>query len=926
MLFSLILQIVALLCLCLFAPPATAAKETATTGASRPEKQTKDELSQRLPTTVKPTKYTLTFEPDIDKATFDGSETIFLAVEKSTKRIILNSKDITISSASMAASSAVGTGKRDRPTGEWTEATIKAQPDAERVLLDFSHNITPGNYELQIKFKGTLNNDLCGFYRCSFKDNSGKSHWMASTQMEPTDARRMFPCFDEPAFKASYKITVAIDPSLVAISNAPVKFESMDKRRNKKMVTFAETPVMSTYLVALMVGPLESTPVTEVGGIPIRVWTTTGRNHLARYGKEVAVKLLPFFIKYFGTPYPGAKLDLIAIPDFSAGAMENLGAITFRETALLVDNNASTKSKQGVASVIAHEMAHMWFGDLVTMQWWDELWLNEAFATWMADKAIDFLHPEWNTWDSFALDRADSMDSDSLRASRAIHFRVDSPSDAHEMFDEITYSKGASILRMLEQHVGESVFQKGIQSYMRKHAFANASAEDLWEAIAQESHKPVSRMMAGWIDQVGCPLVSTEFSKDRSQLLLTQRRFLLDQPKKGEKPTRWYVPYSARFCIDSSNPVISHGAFEGQSSKIGSLSHPLPFFLNSGGNGYFRTQYEDASLAALSKVAQKKLTPAEKISLLSDQASLAVAGLIDFGRYLDLLSTFEHEQDPSVASLIANQIFDLNSLIENDVPTRKDFALFVRNMFGATKQELGWSAKESDSDLTKLLRSRVLQVMGTVGEDKQTIEEARQVFDQYIEKRLVKSRDSREPINIDGNIASPAIQIVAYNSGKAEYEKLDKCWRIASTPEEMERALMSLAAFRDAQQVNDTLKLSMTKEVRTQDAPKLLAGVFHNVNGRDKAWEFTQKNWKEINTRLPFHMVPWIVGAASGLTTKEREKELRAFFADHPVKSGRRVVSKTLETVKINVSIRDRSYGEISRWFANYAKNGQHAN
>lgn len=916
MFLYLTVQFVLVLCLFVSVIPAVAKESASGSTAQSNKKAQAQDLSQRLPNSVRPTKYTLSFEPDIDKATFDGSETIFLTIEKSTKRIILNSKDIVVSNASIASS---GTGgKKDKPQGEWTEATIKSEPETERVLLDFPRNITPGNHELQIKFKGTLNNDLCGFYRCSFKDKAGKTHWMASTQMEPTDARRMFPCFDEPAFKASYKITVAIDPSLVAISNAPVKFENMDRRRNKKMVTFAETPIMSTYLVALIIGPLESTPVSEVAGIPVRVWTTTGRSHLARYGKEVAVKLLPYFIKYFGTPYPGAKLDLIAIPDFSAGAMENLGAITFRETALLVDNNASTRAKQGVTSVIAHEMAHMWFGDLVTMQWWDELWLNEAFATWMADKAVDFLHPEWNTWDDFALSRADSMDSDSLRASRAIHFEVNSPSDAHEMFDEITYSKGGSILRMLEQHVGEAVFQKGIQAYMRKHAFSNASTEDLWNAIAQESHKPISRMMNGWVDQVGCPLITTEFSRDGNQLILEQKRYLLDKLKKGEKPTRWYVPYSARFCIDTPSPFAAIGSFEGESTKITGLSHPLPFFLNSEGNGYFRTKYSDAALTALSKVARKKLTPAEKISLLSDQASLAVAGFIDFGRYLDLLATFENEKDPSVASLVAGQMYDINSLIDRDTATRKDFSSFVRRMFAATKNELGWAPRESDSDLVRLLRSKVLQVMGTVGEDKQTIDEARQIFDQYVEKRL--GSGATESVNIDGNILSPAIQIVAYNGGKAEYEKLDKCWRRAATPEEMERALMSLTAFRGAQQVDDVLKLSMSTEVRTQDAPKLLAGVFHNVDGRDKAWDFTRNNWKEINERLPFHMVPWIVSAASSLCTSEREKELKTFFADHPVKSGRRAVLKTLEIVKISVSVREHSYSEISGWFTSFAK------
>src|SRR5690349_9873766 len=488
----------------------------------------------RLPREIVPTRYDLRLEPDLTNATFLGLATITLTVVQSTTVIVLNALELVIDSAVAEDSQ----GQRER-------ATIDMDESLQRCRLTVPRPMAPGEWRLHLAFRGTLNDTLRGFYRSTYKDKRGTMQTMAATQFEATDARRAFPCWDEPDFKAVFSITLVLDRALTAVSNSAVSSEAIEGE--KKVVRFADTIKMSTYLVAFIVGRIEATAPTFVGKTPLRLWTVPGKSHLTGFGQDIAAASLQFFEHYYGIPYPSEKLDLLAIPDFASGAMENLGAITFRETALLVDQQTGTHAElERVADVVAHENAHMWFGDLVTMSWWNGLWLNEAFATFMEMLAVDAWKPEWKRWDSFGISRAAAFSVDGLASTRPIEYPVRAPKDADAMFDILTYEKGASVLRMLEQHIGPTVFRDGVRQYLRTHAYDNADTKDLWTALGTVASQPVPELMNGWIFQPGFPLVTAEIHG--SELRLSQQRFTyLAHTSTVEQ--LWQIPIQIRLAI-----------------------------------------------------------------------------------------------------------------------------------------------------------------------------------------------------------------------------------------------------------------------------------------------------------------------------------------------------------------------------------------
>ncbi|MGH7217131.1 MAG: M1 family metallopeptidase, partial [Nitrospiraceae bacterium] len=452
----------------------------------------------RLPRHVVPIRYDLRLEPDLTAAHFVGQETITLTIHHSTSEIILNAIELAITSAQIEGAA-----------GSTRSATITLDASLERCHLTFTTPLSPGTWRLTMTFSGTLNDKLRGFYRSTYKDERGASHSMAATQFEATDARRAFPCWDEPDFKAVFATTLIIAPTLIAVSNTTIASETLVGE--KKVVRFSDTIKMSTYLVAFIVGRIEPTEPVMIGKTPLRLWAIPGKKYLTSFGQDIAAASLSFFESYYGIPYPGDKLDLLAIPDFASGAMENLGAITYRETALLVDRQSATHGElERVADVVAHENAHMWFGDLVTMSWWNGLWLNEAFATFMEMLAVDAWKPDWKRWDSFGVARAAAFSVDGLWSTRSIEYPVQAPKDADAMFDVLTYEKGASVLRMLEQHIGATIFRDGVRDYLRAHAYGNADTKDLWVSLGKIAKQPVPQLMDGWIFQPGYPLVTAE--------------------------------------------------------------------------------------------------------------------------------------------------------------------------------------------------------------------------------------------------------------------------------------------------------------------------------------------------------------------------------------------------------------------------------
>ncbi|NBV03871.1 MAG: M1 family peptidase, partial [Acidimicrobiia bacterium] len=484
----------------------------------------------RLPRHALPNRYEVHLEPDLDAATFSGTVTIHVDVatpDPSMDGIVLNAAELGIHSATI--------------DGE--PASVTVDEDLERVTVSTGSPLDAGPHRVELTFDGTINDRLRGFYRSTFIDGDGVEQVIATTQMQSTDCRRAFPCLDEPEFKAVFSITMTVADGLTVISNSPEssrrEVESPSGRRVE--VTFGDTMRMSTYLVAFIVGPLKATDAIDVDGVPVRVVHTPGKGHLTAFGLETAAFSLRWFREYYGIDYPGDKIDLVALPDFAAGAMENLGCITFRENLLLVDPARSTQSeKQLVVDVVAHELAHMWFGDLVTMRWWNGIWLNEAFATFMELAACAAFRPEWGRWETFGVERSVAFETDSLSSTRPVEFEVRSPADAEGMFDVLTYQKGGALLRMLEQHLGEERFRAGVSHYLKRHAYRSTETADLWDAIEETSGEPVRRIMDSWIWQPGYPLV--EATLDGDEVVLGQRRFSFSDSGDG---TVWAVPVAS---------------------------------------------------------------------------------------------------------------------------------------------------------------------------------------------------------------------------------------------------------------------------------------------------------------------------------------------------------------------------------------------
>jgi puromycin-sensitive aminopeptidase len=847
-----------------------------------------------LPAEVVPVTYNIFVEPHPDHGKFFGAESIEIAVQQSVKKIVLNSVDLKVADAEC---------KKEGSTNS-IKLKVDYQPKAERIEFGLPYAIEPGRYLVSMKFSGALNDKGKGFFRASFRDASGSKRWIEATQMEPTDARRMFPCIDEPQHKATFKISTSIETGETAISNAPLLAEAVDAKTKRKIVRFDETPKMSTYLVALVVGRFVPTNAITSEGVPIRVWCIPGKEKLTKFSQALAGRLLEYYTQYFDVPYPAKKLDLIAIPDFANGAMENLGAATFREDTLLVDEkDGSLDAKQQVAINVAHEIAHMWFGDLVTMHWWDDLWLNEAFAEWMSTKAVDKLKPDWHYWNQFALERDQSMLSDSLRATRPIHSEVKTPDQIDQMFDEITYEKGASVLRMMERYVTEDKFRDGIRNYIKAHEFANATPDDLWTAIEAQSGKNVSGIMHSWIYEEGFPLISIkDGDSPQAQLTVSQKRFLFNraQPLPSSAAV-WKIPLEVRSLADSADRSKKFLVTD-KDAKLSQIGG-APYVVNAGGDGYYRAQYSSDALRQIA-AHPDKLTVLERAAILSDQFYLAVSGQIPAEDYLSFTQAYKGETDPTVTSVLCTQFNQMDLLIDDSA--RPSFAEFVCDRLAKAKQAFGWDASPKDTDLVKRERAEVMLTLGTIGQDRHTIEEARalaaKIFAHDVDPAL------------DAELIDPVIKIVAYNGNANDYAKIEKLWQEAKSPEREQSALMSLALFRDPLLMQRTLKMSVTDRVRRQDGPQLIAAVMETQAGRCVAWEFVRKHIIRIAWRFSCPRLFNIVMAMNSLATRDQLAEVQHFFKKHPVPSQSRGISKIIEAIEVRVAFRQRTGNELSSW------------
>ena len=836
----------------------------------------------RLPRHVVPIRYDLRLEPNLTAASFAGQETITLTVHQSTSEIVLNAIELDISSAQIEGDS-----------GPARQATIALDTSLQRCHLTFTTPLPPGTWKLTMTFGGTLNDKLRGFYRSTYKDEHGATHCLAATQFEATDARRAFPCWDEPDFKAVFATTLVIDSTLTAVSNSKIASETHDD--GKKVLRFADTIKMSTYLVAFIVGRIEPTEAVMVGRTPLRLWAVPGKGHLARFGQDIAAASLSFFENYYGIPYPGDKLDLLAIPDFASGAMENLGAITYRETALLVDEQTATHSElERVADVVAHENAHMWFGDLVTMSWWHGLWLNEAFATFMEMLAVDAWKPEWKRWDSFGVSRAAAFSVDGLHSTRPIEFPVQAPKDADAMFDVLTYEKGASVLRMLEQHIGPTVFRDGVRDYLHAHAYGNADTNDLWVSLGKIAKQPVPELMNGWIFQPGFPLVTATVNPS-SELTLRQQRFsyLSEEQSSPSQDQRWQIPLQMRVTAGGKSHT-SRILLKEKDTTV-----PLPdnwesILLNEGGHGFYRVRYAPDLLSRILNPGIEQFAATERFNLINDAWATTVAGLIPLTDYLDLTSRFTRERDKNVWAVLLDSFSFLNRIITAE--DRPALEAFLRSRIGPAVADLGWMPRSGESELTKQLRGELIGAQGKLANDPAIQGRAAELYQAY-------RKDTRV---VDPNVVPSLVAILAHTGDANRYEEFNAGFATAATPQEERRYLFSLAAFQPKPLLERTLARTISGEIRTQDAPFLVSAVLGNVYGRELAWDFLKSNWEKMDQLFPKQGLRRMCGGIVNLATPELERDVQDFFTSRKIDLGGKTLAQYLEQLRIVVAFRDR--------------------
>ena len=850
-----------------------------------------------LPDSAHPLRYEITLTPDLEGFVFHGEETIEIEITRSTTSLSLNSDDINVSSALITTSA-----------GEKRESTATTyDKNRQTVTFNFSQTLPIGKASLELVFSGELNDRLHGFYRSTYETDQGETRILAATQFEPTDARRAFPCWDEPNKKARFQISLVIPSQLTAVSNTPI-LSDLPKGHGTKQVTFHETPTMSTYLVAFVVGELESIENTASNGTLLRVWTTPGKSDQGKFALEITSRLLDYYNDYFGVPYPLDKLDHIAIPDFAAGAMENWGAITYREVALLFDSeNSSPRTMQLIAEIVAHEMAHMWFGDLVTMDWWDDLWLNESFASWMATKAVDSLYPEWDLWTQFiSTDVNTGLSLDGLENSHPIKQTVKDPSEINQLFDAISYQKGASILRMLEQFLGPDKFRKGLQKYIFDHTYGNATGADLWKAIEEESGQPVIAMMNSWIDQVGYPYLQVKLNrKDPQSIEMSQSKFLYSGP--SDDHTLWEIPVTVSIENEPIPVTLAMNTRNTNFDLQNETRNPDSWVkVNSGQTGFYRVMYQQHELALLRRGVSNQILPtADRLGLQSDAFALSKAGFIPATDFLDLAEAYIHEKEYAVWSDLASNLQGIGLLISEE-PFYDDYKKFCRILFSKITDSVGWDKGPNENHLGALLRSTVLSSM-SIFDDPETLESGLEKFHKYLE----------DPNSLSPDLRSTVFSSAARSGDVNTYTSIKRLFNEANLQEEKIRLLVALSNFKDPSLLEKTVDMSLSKEVRSQDSVSLVNILAANPGqGKHIAWEYAKNNWEEFDRRYGaggFAMMR-LVQIAGRFTTPDQLKDVETFFKEHPTPSASRTVEQSLERISLNIKWLENNRDSMAQW------------
>ncbi|MCC6766349.1 MAG: M1 family metallopeptidase [Deltaproteobacteria bacterium] len=834
----------------------------------------------RLSREVWPRRYDVRLVLDLEHWRQRGSVAIELDVRTATSVVTLHALDLDVTSARLEG----------RAPGLPTEARVVVHPKAEAVSLCFPAPVEPGAATLRLAFTGEIVEKLRGLYR-SVKD--GERY--AATQFEAADARRAFPCFDEPEYKARFALTLDVPADAAAIANGAVLAEE-PRAPGRKVVRFAETPPISSYLVAFLVGPFEATPPVEAAaGTPVRVWLPRGLADKGLYARDAHRQAVEWLADYTGIPHPYGKIDAIGLADFEAGAMENPGAITYRLTAIAADPaEASTDTLKDIFYTAAHELTHMWWGDLVTMAWWNDLWLNESFATFVGWKATAELNPGWGMWRDFVATLSRPFLLDALVSTHPISFQVENARQAAERFDVITYWKGAGVVRMIERFLGADAFRAGVRSYLRRYAEKNATADDFWRELDQASGRDVTAIANAWIREPGHPVVeiASRFDATGATLRLRQRRFFSDPEMSGVAPAqRWPVPLVLK--IGGATGIREERVLLAGDETEVALAGARWVFPNGGGAGFYRFALDDAAIARLAGAVATGLAPEERLSLVGNQWTLVKAGIGTVAGFVTLVRGFAGEQDRAVLEAISQRLawLDTNVLADADRPS---FTALVQTIFGPELAALGWDPRPGEPVDVRVKRAVVTGALGNLARDPAVLAEARARLERYLADRAA----------LEPNLVPIVANLVAHDGDAALYERfLDrKRASAADDPEEEERFLLALAGFEDPALVARTLALTFTDDVRPQDRAFVLSRLLGGRASRHAAWRFVRDGWEARILPMDPMLRQYVIRGMSMLTPPEIAGAVGDFLAAHVTDDTRETTAQACEQLRIDAA------------------------
>ncbi|MCJ1399571.1 hypothetical protein MMC11_002773 [Xylographa trunciseda] len=863
-----------------------------------------------LPSSVKPSNYDISlYDLELGGSyTYQGTVRIDLECHHATKEIILNTLELKLHSAGIA-----GSGIASQKATE-----ILNEEKEQRATISFSDEISAGSkFVLEIKYSGVMNDKMSGFYRSKYKPavppaesvpRDDEYHYMFGTQFEACDARRALPCFDEPNIKATFDLQIEIPEDLTALSNMPEK-GTENSKNGRKIVSFERTPVMSTYLLAWAFGDfeyVEDFTRRKYNGkpLPVRVYTTRGLKEQGRFGLANAHQIIDYFSEIFKIDYPLPKADLLAVHEFVYGAMENWGLVTYRTTAILFDDEKSdAKYKDRVAYVVAHELAHQWFGNLVTMDWWSELWLNEGFATWVGWLAIDHLYPEWDTWAQFITESVQTaFQLDALRASHPIEVPVKDALEINQIFDAISYLKGSSVIRMLSGHLGVETFLRGVSNYLKSHAYGNATTNDLWTALSEASGQDVNAFMDPWIRKIGFPVLT--IAEEPGQIGIRQTRFLSTGDVKAEDDsTLWWIPLGLK--TESASSDASTEALTTKEQTLRGIDETF-YKLNADVNGFYRTNYPPQRLTKLGQ-ARSRLSVEDRVGLVGDAAALAISGESTTAGLLSLCAEFKEESSLMVWAQIIKSLNNIRSVFAGNKAVEDGLQKFVLELVTPATERIGWESTPKEDNLTTRLRSLMIITAGGAGHEP-TIAEAKKLFGAYT---------SGKSDAIHASLRMPVFSIAVKSGGTSEYEAVKMDYLSSTSVDGKEIGLQAMGNVQSTDLVSDFMEFQLSDKVAVQDFHSGAISLAANAKAKGPLWTYIKAHWKPLEAKLSGNSVViarFVKGVLGKYSTAEMGEEITKFFEGKDTKGYDRGLVEVSDTIKGNATYKERDEKLVLDW------------